>query len=687
MNTKKQIDHNKTILFLSVIVLGFIGILIRIPGLNRVGGDMVECLIPWYDSIAPTNGIYSLRNYTGNYGMPYVTILWFLHFFPGQTHIKIKAVSIIFEYICAVSVGLLSSHFFQGHKKTIAFICGFGLTLFYPVLIINGAWWGQCDAIYSSFVILAIYAFFKDKPVLASIFLGCALAFKFQAIFIIPFVILLYYFRRRFSVINLILVPITVEILYIPAIIAGYSPLSPITIYADQAGYYPEMYMYYPGLWSFFWRWSDYERFHIPAISIVIMAYALIFLILLRRRNDLNDRNWMEIAFLTSLIGVYFLPAMHERYGIIAELIAIIYAIIHPKRSWTSLFLWASITWTVMQPMFLGRWPEHKKCAMGLLIIIISLITFFIYDLRTDNTEISYSGHYKFRSEKISAPETKLLVFLDKYAFIPAYIIVFILFVYSGRSVISVTLPDYLSDLGFSVNNVHTPLYFLYIRLLNLISSAIGTNTYLILAISSMGAAILSSLIWTGVLLLRNKNLDLSFPLAYILMPATLLYSHIGKYQDGIAFLLIGIAMIIYYTPNSDQKKKSIPFIMGILFGIAASLLPYSAILIIGLLLTDHFEGKGFDTKHITLLILTVISAIVMLAFIGPVIGMSVSESFKSLVLSFSTNGALLTPLCLFLLIKANKNDKFIPVLLLTGYISLINFGLYMHIVDSFLWF
>lgn len=648
---------------------------------------MVECLIPWYDSIAPTNGIYSLRNYTGNYGMPYVTILWFLHFFPGQTHIKIKAVSIIFEYICAVSVGLLSSHFFQGHKKTIAFICGFGLTLFYPVLIINGAWWGQCDAIYSSFVILAIYAFFKNKPALASIFLGCAMAFKFQAIFIIPFIILFYYFRRRFSVLNLILIPITVEILYIPAIIAGYSPLSPITIYAEQAGYYPEMYMYYPGLWSFFWRWSDYDRFHIPAISIVITAYALIFLILLHRRKDLSDRNWIELAFLTSLIGVYFLPAMHERYGIIAELIAIIYAIIHPKRSWTSLYLWASITWTVIQPMFMNRWPEHKKCAMGLMIIIISLIIFFLCDIRKDNTEISHLEKYKFRPERISTPEIKLLDFLDKYAFIPAYIIVFFLFIYSGRSVISVTLPDYLSDMGFSVNNVHTPLYFLYIRFLNLISTETGTNTYLFLAISSMGSAILSALIWVGLLQLRNNTFNVSFPIAYILMPTTLIYSHIGKSQDGIAFLLIGIAMMIHYRTASNQNKKSIPLIMGILFGLATSLLPYCIILIIGLLLTDHLEKKRISAKNIGPMILTAVLVMVILSFIGPVIGMPISESFKSFVLSFRTNSALLTPICLLLLIKSYNNGKFIPALLFAEYISLINFGLYMNIVDSFLWF
>lgn len=223
--------YGKAICILAVAVLGLTGLFLRILGLDHISGDMTDCLIPWYDSVDPINGIKALQNYTGNYGMPYVTVLMLLHFFPGEAPVKIKIVSVIFEYAAAIGVGLLAAHFFDGFKKNIAFAAGFGITVLYPALIFDGAWWGQCDGIYASFVIFMILALMKDRPFAASILLGCAFAFKFQTVFILPFLILFYFRRRRVSALWLLLVPVVVEIFYIPALIAGYSPLAPITIY------------------------------------------------------------------------------------------------------------------------------------------------------------------------------------------------------------------------------------------------------------------------------------------------------------------------------------------------------------------------------------------------------------------------------------------------------------------------
>ena len=87
-----------------------------------------------------------------------------MHYIPGPALYKIKVVSVAFEYLAAFSVGLLASYFFEEKKKYIAFITGFAITLFYPALVMNGAWWGQFDAAYAAFVILMIHALFKDKP-------------------------------------------------------------------------------------------------------------------------------------------------------------------------------------------------------------------------------------------------------------------------------------------------------------------------------------------------------------------------------------------------------------------------------------------------------------------------------------------------------------------------------------------
>ena len=637
---------------------------------------MVECLIPWYEEITPINGIKSLLNYTGNYGMPYVTILWLLHFIPGQTHIKIKAVSILFEYVCAFAVGLLSSHFYNGRGKNIAFHIGFALTILYPVLIINGSWTGQCDGIYSAFVILMIYALLREKPALGSILLGCAFAFKFQTIFIIPFVILFLYRRRHFSLLNLLLVPITVEILYIPAIIAGYSPLSPITIYLSQADYYPQMYMYYPGLWCFFWRWGDYYAFSVPAICLVLTSCALIFIILLRRNRDISDETWVEIAFITTFLAVYFLPAMHERYGIISELLAIVYAIVNPRRIWVSISIWISITWTIIQPLFMGIWPEHTLAAAGLLVVLIALVLYLTHDLiNDDQINIPNNSSYRFKFEKITRAETRFLEFADKKIYIAAIIIVFLAYIYSGRRLISTTTPDYLNDLMNSSGN-HTPLYMLLINILNHVASIIGKNTYFMLRLTSLGACIASTLLWSYIVSHKNV-LKTSYVMANLLLPTTLFYTLIGAGVDGVILFMSGLGLLL--LKKSSGNKKSFITIMasGLSFGIAIALAPNWIIFVAGIAILYLIESKQSIRSNIISISSIALAFILFTGFM---------DSFKSLILCFSLNGAIIAPICSLLLILIYKNKKYLPVLLLTEYAALINIGKYMDVVEERLW-
>lgn len=65
--------------------------------------------------------------------------------------------------------------------------------LYLPTVVTNGAYWAQCDSIYAFFGIFALYLGLSEKGVGAMISLAACLAFKLQAVFIIPvfFVLLL----------------------------------------------------------------------------------------------------------------------------------------------------------------------------------------------------------------------------------------------------------------------------------------------------------------------------------------------------------------------------------------------------------------------------------------------------------------------------------------------------------------
>ena len=136
---------NRLLFILALIVIGAAGLALRIPGLGHISGDMIDCYLPWYESVPAHQGIGVLRNYEGDYGLPYATMLWLLHYLPGAALIKIKMVSVVFEYMTAVSVGLLASYFFEDRKKHIVFAAGFGITILYPALAMNGAYWEHCS--------------------------------------------------------------------------------------------------------------------------------------------------------------------------------------------------------------------------------------------------------------------------------------------------------------------------------------------------------------------------------------------------------------------------------------------------------------------------------------------------------------------------------------------------------------
>ena len=54
----------------------------------------------------------------------------------------------------------------------------YALVLIIPTVMLNSGMWGQCDSIYTTFVILALYFLVKEKYSLSFIMLGISFAFK-----------------------------------------------------------------------------------------------------------------------------------------------------------------------------------------------------------------------------------------------------------------------------------------------------------------------------------------------------------------------------------------------------------------------------------------------------------------------------------------------------------------------------
>ena len=647
--------------WITIASLSIIGLLVRIPGFDHLSGDMIDCYLPWYDSVPAGQGLKVLLNYDGDYGIPYATILLLLHYIPGPALYKIKAVSVVFEYLAAFSVGLLASYFFEEKKKNIAFITGFAITLFYPALVMNGAWWGQFDAAYAAFVILMIHSLFKDKPFRAFVFLGIAITLKLQTIFIIPFFILYYYRRRNFSLKYIPVIPAVIFIMYIPAFLAGYSLATPVTMYLEQTLEYPQMYMHYPGLWCYFWQLADYEMFHLPVICWVATGLALMLILVMAKGEDLSNKTWISIIFWSSLFPVYFLPAIHERYGLIAELAAVIYAIIYPKRAWIGAAVWGTISWAVYQPMIMDRFPEQERTAILMGFVMIALTALTVYDVvRDKGLETASEG-------SITKPEIRFLEILDRHGIYMIIMIVSAFVTFSGIKALPFVNPDYLQNITDNEAIPRTGLRIIY-------ESISGRYTHLVLIF-------IAAIIWTvitTVVIPARKSPSLSsgaFLTGFMFVPATCLYPILEKSPDGLCLILSGIGSILYLISN---KGKKLPVLIAsiVFYGLAVSVSPAYLIFNVCVMILYHLQTGGKESIIKNALI-SVPGQILIAILVSLVSG----GSLAALIMDLAIQGAVLFPVSAGLLILCRKDIRYILPILFLQYAVIIDFGRYIGAV------
>ena len=94
------------------------------------------------------------------------------------------------------------------------------------------------------------------------------------------------------------------------------------------------MYLNYPSFWCLLRGENSEEYFEImksPAIIFTVIVLAALMTFWYNKKVEVNSKNIIFMAFLLSYTCVLFLPAMHERYGFMFELLGIIIAFINRK--------------------------------------------------------------------------------------------------------------------------------------------------------------------------------------------------------------------------------------------------------------------------------------------------------------------------------------------------------------------
>lgn len=288
---------------------------------HGTSNDYFEYLVPWVESYR--NSIKdSFREGVGNYYIPYNVLLALASLLPVPTLFSVGIISCIFDYLTCVFIFRILSENFPGElsKKAAAVISVF--FLFLPTVVLNGAAWKQCDAIYSFFVVVLIKCILDKKMRMAFVMLGVAISFKQQAIFIVPLLIILYFVNGGMKIVYCLYTVLVYLIAGLPAIIMGRPALEVYSIYLNQADTYHQMTLNYPNLYMI--AITDYEKCHIYAVLFTVVVFAVALWYICTNMKALSDKLIMLLAVWGVWTCCMFLPSMHQRYDYLVAVLMVI---------------------------------------------------------------------------------------------------------------------------------------------------------------------------------------------------------------------------------------------------------------------------------------------------------------------------------------------------------------------------
>lgn len=326
-------DRHKVRIF--VVAVSILALMMRIYTKDSQSADYYWILRIWYDEIVENGRLAAIGTQVGDYNVAYQFIVALLSYLPISSLVLYKGLSIVFDYLLAFAVGLLTFELKQRTNR-LYFVLGYTMTLILPTVFINSAVWAQCDSIYVFFCVMCIYCLIGEKTrrktILGFVSLGLAFAMKLQAIFILPFLCYHYIIEKKHSLIYLI-IPVGINVI-IP-MLCGRGPLETVRIYLTQSDEYHNMTMNIGNLWSIITE--GYDMMHKSAVILTVLILGIALLALLYRK-DFFMKNRLMILLWTIWTCVMFLPAMHDRYAYMLEVLFIV-AVLMDIRLWPYAFV------------------------------------------------------------------------------------------------------------------------------------------------------------------------------------------------------------------------------------------------------------------------------------------------------------------------------------------------------------
>ena len=368
---KKRGLNRMDLCYLAALTL--IGLGIRVILRVVITDDWLMYWDPWISDLKEMGFSY-LATDRYDYTPTFVYILWAISRLSINPMTAYKGLHCVLDFVAAGILGKMIWKVTGSKRKG---ILSYGLFLIVPTIWANSALWAQCDIIFMTFLLLCFYYLFEDRPCKAMFFYGMAFVFKLQSLFIFPFLVILWV-NKKVDLKHFLWIPALYFLSIVPAWIAGRPLMDLINIYMAQGA---------QDVWSLSIKWPNI--YQIIGNQFFLLEYAsagtwlilgilmIILYAMAQKRYRITNEFIVQMALFFAILTPWFLPHMHERYGCVADILAIIYAMMNTKKfyfplvqilvSFNSYMVYLSHLGSDEPTIYYGVWAFAE---LGLLVLV-----------------------------------------------------------------------------------------------------------------------------------------------------------------------------------------------------------------------------------------------------------------------------------------------------------------------------
>ncbi|MGP4005850.1 glycosyltransferase 87 family protein [Streptomyces sp. 4N124] len=327
------IDEKRTQTFRRVGLVAaatMLAVVVRVAMFDHESTDYKFFVKDWYEFISAHGGFGALKYSFADYNVPYLYLIAALTYLPIPALIGVKIISVVFDLVLAYFTYRIVALRHTGRRlPALAAV----IVLFLPTVGTNSGMWGQADSIYAAFGLGGVYFLLRRRPWPAGLFFGLSLAFKLQAVFLFPLLLVLA-LRRWIPWRVLLAVPGVVLLLDVPALLVGAPIGRLLSVYADQTSSYTQLSLLAPSIYQFLPASADAEVIRPIGIAVTGLVILGLCVGVWLSRVRLTTARVVLMGAASAVLVPFLLPSMHERYFYLAEVLTVIAAFYLPRRLW-----------------------------------------------------------------------------------------------------------------------------------------------------------------------------------------------------------------------------------------------------------------------------------------------------------------------------------------------------------------